>query len=77
MRQEIEILGGLVDAASEIEIGLAELAQGLEGEARETALRLEGAADRLADALTAVYIELAKQEAAQERAEGAAPGSTQ
>ena len=67
MRREVEALGPLADAASEIEIGLAELAEGLEGEAKDRALRLRDTADRLADSLTAVYLELAKSEAGREQ----------
>lgn len=64
MRREVEALGPLADVASEIEIGLAELAESLEGEAKNRALGLRDTADRLADSLTAVYLELAKLEAA-------------
>lgn len=68
MRREVEALGPLADVASEIEIGLVELAEGLEGEAKESALRLRDTADRLADSLTAVYLELARSEAARGQA---------
>ena len=68
MRREVEALGPLADVASEIEIGLAELAEGLEGEAKDRVLRLRDTADRLADSLTAVYLELAKSEAARGQA---------
>ncbi len=74
---EIEALGRLVDVASEIEMGLAELAQGLEGEAQANATRLRDVADKLADGLTAVYIEMAKQVAAREGARSTTPGSTE
>ncbi len=77
MKIEIEALGRLVDVASEVEVGIAELAQGLEGEARANATRLRDVADKLADAMTAVYIEMAKQEAARERTREAVSGSTE
>ena len=77
MKLEIEALGRLVDVASEIEVGIAELAQGLEGEAQVNAARLRDAADKLADALTVIYIEMTKQEAARERTQAATSGSTE
>ncbi len=77
MKIEIEALGRLVDVASEIEVGIAELAQGLEGEAQVNATRLRDVADKLADGLTAIYIEMAKQEAARERTQEAVSGSSE
>ena len=67
-RNEIEALGRLVDIASELEIGLAELARNLEGEAQQKAQRLTEISDGLADTMMAIYIELAKVEKAQEHA---------
>lgn len=64
MREEIEALGRLVDVASEIEVGLADLARRTDGETREQAERLTELSDGLADNLTAIYIGLAKVEAA-------------
>ncbi len=77
MKLEIEALGRLVDVASEIEVGIAELAQGLESETKAKAVHLRDIADKLADGLTVVYLELAKQEAARERGRAPAPGSTE
>lgn len=72
MREEIEALGKLVDVASEIEVGLAELARNSDGEARAQAERLTELSDGLADSLTAIYIGLAKTEAQQQsKASGA------
>lgn len=62
MREEIEALGRLVDVASEIEVGLADIARGLDGEPKEKAERLTELADSLADNMTAIYIGLAKVE---------------
>ncbi|MEJ7617058.1 MAG: hypothetical protein WKF30_08890 [Pyrinomonadaceae bacterium] len=69
MREEIEALGRLVDVASEIEVGLAELARNSDGEARKEAERLTELADGLADNLTAIYIGLAKTETQQQQQE--------
>jgi hypothetical protein len=65
MKRELEALDRAGEIASEIEVGLAELAQSLEGEAQATALRWRDVADKLADSLTALYLEFARQEAAQ------------
>jgi len=72
MKPEIEALGRLADVAGEIEVGIAELARGLNGEAQSEALRLRDVADELADGMTAVYIEMAKQEAARENTQAVA-----
>jgi hypothetical protein len=77
MKLEIEALGRLVDVASELEVGIAELAQDLEGDAQSKAIQLRDVADKLADGLTAVYIEMAKQEAASEGTQEVASGSTE
>ena len=65
MRSEVKAVDQFADVASEIEIGLAELSEGLEGEAKAKALHLRDLADQLADGLTAIYVELAKLEVAQ------------
>lgn len=65
MKRELEALDRASEIAGEIEIGLAELAQHLEGEMQAMALRLRDEADKLADSLTAVYLKLAGTEAAQ------------
>lgn len=67
MRPEIEALSRLAEVADELEVGLADLAGGLDGEAKEKATRLKDLTDGLADGLTAIYLELAKEEVAQER----------
>ncbi len=65
MKRELEALDRASETASELEIHLAELAQSLSGDAQTAALRLRDEADKLADTLTAIYLELAKTEAAQ------------
>lgn len=75
MKDEIEALGRLVDVASELEVGLADLARTLDGEAQETARRLTDISDGLADTLTTIYIALAKSESEQSRS--AASGATE
>lgn len=67
MREEIEALGRLVDVASEIEVGLADLGRHLDGEAQAQAERLTELSDGLADSLTAIYIGLAKTETQQQQ----------
>ncbi len=69
MKRELEALDRASELASELEINLAELAQTLTGDAQTTALRLRDDADKLADTLTAIYLELAKVEAAQTQAQ--------
>ncbi len=64
MKRELEALDRASETASELEINLAELAQTLNGDAQTVALRLRDDADKLADTLTAIYLELAKAEAA-------------
>ena len=64
MREQIEAVGQLADVASDIEIGLAELGESLEGETKTKALSLREMTDRLADSLTVLYVELAKAERA-------------
>lgn len=63
MKRELEALDRASETASELEINLAELAHTLNGDAQTTALRLRDDADKLADTLTAIYLELAKAEA--------------
>lgn len=75
MRPEIEALSRLAEVADELEVGLADLAEGLEGEAKDKAARLKDMTDGLADSLTAVYLELAKLEVARERPRSASAGS--
>ncbi len=75
MKDGVEALGKLVDVASDIEVGLAELAKTLDGDARALAQRLTEMSDGLADSLTAIYIELAREEAAKDQAQSVAPGS--
>lgn len=77
MKIEIEALGRLVDVASEIEVGIAELAQCLEAETRAKAVHLRDVADKLADGLTAVYLEFVKHEAACEPPPVGVSGSTE
>ena len=77
MRSEIEALGKLVDVASDIEIGLAGLAKGLEGESLAQAQGLIKMSDGLADSLTAIHIELAKAEVAQAQSKTVTSGSTE
>lgn len=75
MRPEIEALSRLAEVADELEVGLADLAEGLEGEAKDKAARLKDMTDGLADSLTAVYLELAKLEVARERPRSASAGA--
>jgi hypothetical protein len=65
MKRELEALDRASETASELEIHLAELAQSLSGDAQTAVLRLRDEADKLADSLTAIYLELARAEAAQ------------
>ncbi|MGI8654475.1 MAG: hypothetical protein ACR2LC_04585 [Pyrinomonadaceae bacterium] len=65
MKRELEALDRASETASELEIHLAELAQSLSGDAQTAALHLRDEADKLADTLTAIYLELARAEAAQ------------
>lgn len=69
MRAEIEALGSLVDVASDLEVGLANLAKSLDGDFKIEADRLTSISDGLADTLTAIYIELAKVEVVQSKAQ--------
>lgn len=76
MKDGIEALGKLVDVASDIEVGLAELAKTLDGDAQALAQRLTEMSDGLADSLTAIYIEMAREEAAHDQAKTTTTGSS-
>jgi hypothetical protein len=58
MKSESESLENAVDASGELAIGLNELAKTLEGEQKEQATRLADLADKIADDLLGISLNL-------------------